>query len=232
MAWRAWRSSTWVAALATTTWPSSGPSRSAASFVEIARRFGKTPQGVRDAAERGRLPRDVVFRGKKKERRFPKPLIDNLDAWPGYGTVPASGSAEDHLTREVERLRAENALLHREVTESAAGRAAAKMRIDELVRTVDRQRMALRVFVDVLSDEGMDLGQIRALLTLGAGERAVRGRHSVVERPRPRSCAPTPERPAPDGAPGKPRQRTEIVDRVTVHQATKACASVRQHGAA
>lgn len=75
------------------------------AVAEIARRFGKTPHGVRDAADRGRLPHDVVLHGKKKERRFPKSVIDNLDAWPGYGTVPASGSAEDHLTREVERLR-------------------------------------------------------------------------------------------------------------------------------
>ena len=141
-----------------------GEEREWYTVVEIARRFGKTPQGVRDAADRGRLPHDVVLRGKKKERRFPKRLIDDLAAWPGYGTVPASGSAEDHLTREVERLRAENALLHREVTESAAGRAAAEMRTGELVRTVDRQRMALRVFVGVLSDEGIDLRQIRELL--------------------------------------------------------------------
>ena len=134
------------------------------TVAEVAERFDKTPQAVRVAADRGRLPHDVVPRGKQKERRFPKNSIDNLDAWPGYGNVPVAGSVEDYLAAELERLRGENARLHRELTESAAGRAAAEMRIEELARTVERQRKALRALVEALGEDGIDLGQIWELL--------------------------------------------------------------------
>ncbi|MGH9277348.1 MAG: hypothetical protein ACRD12_04485 [Acidimicrobiales bacterium] len=131
---------------------------------EVSRRFGKTPQAVRVAADRNRLVHDVVLRGSRKERRFPKAIIDALDRWPGYGARPLSGSPDALAQAELERQRELNARLQREVADLRAGRAAAEMRIDELVRVVDRQRRALVGLVDAITEDEVEVGTLRELL--------------------------------------------------------------------
>ena len=42
---------------------------------EVSARFHKTPQAVRVAADHNRLIHDVVLRGERKERRFPKACL-------------------------------------------------------------------------------------------------------------------------------------------------------------
>ncbi len=131
---------------------------------EVATRFAKTPQAVRDAADRNRLTHDVVLRGGRKDRRFPKAEIDALDRWPGYGSRPVSGSADEVVQAELERQRALNARLQAEITELRAGRAAAEMRIDELVRTVERQKRALLGLVKAVTDDELTATTVEELL--------------------------------------------------------------------
>lgn len=86
-------------------------------------------RGRRVAADRHRLIHDVVLKGARKERRFPKAQTDALDRWPGYGARPTSGSSDALLQAELERQRDLNAALQREVADLRAGRAAAEMRM-------------------------------------------------------------------------------------------------------
>lgn len=130
---------------------------------EVATRFGKTPQGVRFAADRNRLIHDVVLRGRRKDRRFPKAAIDALERWPGYGNRPVSGSADALVQAELERQRGLNARLQSEVSELRAGRAAAEMRIDELVRTVERQKRALVALAQAVADEEVTVARVQNL---------------------------------------------------------------------
>jgi hypothetical protein len=133
---------------------------------EVSARFGKTPQGIRDAADNGLLHSDVeISAGGRKERRFPKAEIDALGSWPGYGGRPVAGSRDAQLLAELERQRTLNAELHREAGDLRAGRAAAEMRVDELRRTVDRQQRALLGLVQALTDDGVDLDKLKNLLS-------------------------------------------------------------------
>jgi len=140
-----------------------GEERDWYTVEEVSARFNKTPQAVRAAADRNRLVHDVVLRGSRKERRFPKVSIDALDRWPGYGTRPVRGSADALVQAELERQRELNAVLQREVADLRAGRAAAEMRIDELVRVVDRQKRAMAGLVEAITQDEVTAGALRGL---------------------------------------------------------------------
>lgn len=127
---------------------------------EVASRFRKTSEAVRVAADRGRLAHFVITHGQRKERRFPKAEIDALDRWPGYGSRPSLGTADEQVMAELDRLRAENGTLRQEMSQALAGSAAAEMKIDELGRIIERQHRALRALVDALSRDELDMDQV------------------------------------------------------------------------
>jgi ribonuclease D len=88
---------------------------------EVAARFGKTRQAVDKAADKSRLPNNVVMRGTRKERRFPKTQIEAIERWPGYGSALRPGSGDELLEAENVRLRAENTALTEEVIRARLG---------------------------------------------------------------------------------------------------------------
>jgi len=137
--------------------------------TEVAAHFDRSRQAVDVVADSGKLPHDVVMRGTKKERRFPKAAIE-AERWPGYATPRPPGSSDEVLVAESARLRAENAALREDVTRARIDSATAEMKIDELHRTVQRQQRALRALVEALADEEVDVERLIATLGRPRGE--------------------------------------------------------------
>lgn len=98
------------------------------TVAEVATKFGKTPQAVRDAADQARLVVDVVTAGDRRYRQFPKNHIDQMAAWPGNAS--RQGAVDVGMLRsEVERLRQDNQALRRDLQQEVVGRALAEQRM-------------------------------------------------------------------------------------------------------
>ena len=116
------------------------------SVAEVARKYGRSEERVRQAADAGILPCIVEVRGRRRIRTFPREAIDRLGQWPQ--AKPGRRLSSDDVVDEVRELRAENVRLQGELSSERTGRALAEQRIAQLAEVVERQAKALRALVD------------------------------------------------------------------------------------
>lgn len=125
------------------------PERDWYTGPEVAVRFDVSPEAIRLAGIAGRIPVLEVSKAHRTERRYPKEAIDQLEELPSRRPRrrPITDSQRFALA-EYARLQDEMAGLRRELEQERVERAVSDIRISDLVRTLERYKIAFKALLD------------------------------------------------------------------------------------